>query len=111
MKQARLALGFGIGFYAAWFLTSVTPTPLLWYLPLAHRFELAITVTELGMDLYGRLLVALVAGLVSAAPVQWLARRNLTTLTAWLLVCLGLCASLELIVLARRNPTPLQAPR
>ncbi len=100
------ALGAAPGFYAAWFLSSVVPTPLLWYLPLARRFEFATVATELGMDFYGRLLLSLAVA-VLAGVLAGRSRLSLRTLTVWLVSTGLLCLALELVVLWHRVPVPL----
>ncbi len=107
--MSRAALAAATGFYVAWFLSSVIPTPLLWYLPLARRFVFATVVTELGMDFYGRLLLAFAVALAAAA----LTRRfkpALRTLSVWALSTFTLCVVLEVTVLSHRVPTPLPKP-
>jgi hypothetical protein len=108
--SARATLAGATAFYATWFLTSVLPTPLPWYLPLTRRFVLATVVTELGMDFYGRLLFALVAAmLVALAARRW--APPLRLLAAWALSTLALCVALEVTVLSRRVPVPLALPQ
>lgn len=104
MKASQRTLGAAAGFSAAWFLMAVIPTPLLWYLPLSRRFEFATVVTELGMDFYGRLLLALVV----AAGAAWVAPAlRLKTLFVWALTLFALCTALEVTTLSRRHPVPL----
>ena len=105
--SARSALAGATGFYAAWFLSSVIATPLLWYLPLSKRFIFATVVTEVGMDLYGRLLLSLVAGIATALLVRVWNTAPLKTLAAWTLTSLALCVALEVTVLSQRQPVPL----
>jgi hypothetical protein len=100
------ALGAACGFYGAWFLSSVIPTPLLWYLPLARRFEFATVVTELGMDFYGRLLLCLAVGALAGLLAGRL-RLAVTTLAVWAASTGALCVLLELVVLWHRVPVPL----
>ena len=110
MTATRVALGGAVGFYAAWFLSSVIPTPLLWYLPLSGDFVFATIVTELGMDFYGRLLLSVGAGAVSALLARAWRQAPISTLAVWTLSTLALCVALEVTVLSRRNPVPLVAP-
>lgn len=110
MTATRAALGGATGFFAAWFLSSVVPTPLLWYLPLAGRFVFATVVTEVGMDFYGRLLLCLAVGGGTALLARAWRAAPVKTLGAWTLTTLALCVALEVTVLARRNPVPLTLP-
>ncbi len=110
MNATRAALLGATGFFVAYFLSSVIPTPLLWYLPLSGRFVFATLVTEVGMDFYGRLLLSVLAGGLCA----WLARAwpsaPVRTLAVWSLTSLALCVTLEVVTLSRRNPVPLTLP-
>jgi hypothetical protein len=107
--MSRGALAAATGFYVAWFLSSVISTPLLWYLPLERRFVFASVVTELGMDFYGRLLLALVAAALAAGLTR-VVKPPLRTLSVWALSTFALCVVLEVTVLAHRVPTPLPKP-
>jgi len=75
MERSAAALGFALGFAGSWLLAALTRLPLLWYLPLAHRWELARTVEGLGMDYFGRLLFASAAGALGAGLAWLLGRR------------------------------------
>jgi hypothetical protein len=103
------ALGAATGFYAAWFLSSVVPLPLVWYLPLARRFEFAPVVPGLAMDFYGRLLLAIAVGAL-AGLVAARARLSLGTLALWVASTGLLCVLLEGVLLWQRVPAPLQTP-
>lgn len=110
MNATRGALLGATGFFAAYFLSSVIPTPLLWYLPLSGKFVFATVVTEVGMDFYGRLLLsALVGGLGAGLSRAW-PTAPVKTLAAWLISSLVLCVALEAVTLSRRNPVPLTLP-
>ena len=39
MRAAQSFLAFAFAFLAAYFLSTVLPTPLFWYYPLQHRFD------------------------------------------------------------------------
>lgn len=67
IRQAFASVGFGLGFCSAWLVCATTRLPLLWYLPLEHRWAFGSDAPTLGMDFFGRLLVAVVAGTVAAA--------------------------------------------
>lgn len=110
MTATRSALLGATGFFAAYFLSSVIPTPLLWYLPLSGRFVFATVVTEVGMDFYGRLLLSLVGGAAAALLARVWRTAPVRTLAVWSLSSLALCVALEVIVLSQRNPVPLTLP-
>ncbi|MBL9005819.1 MAG: hypothetical protein JNJ46_16295 [Myxococcales bacterium] len=54
------------------FLTGVSPLPVLLYFPLSRRFGFSGPLGELSMDYYGRSLVALLAGAAAALVVYLL---------------------------------------
>ena len=111
---ARLAFGLV-------FLTSaVRSTPVLWYLPLERRFELASTPSpgSLGIDWYGRSGLALFAALALGLAVYALAPRApslarpsfvLALARAGGLVLLIDCAYFAAVVLTR-SPEPWPLP-
>lgn len=51
-----------LGFWAAWLAVTVLPIPVLWYLPVEHRFVFGAQPPGMVMGLYGQLLVASLAG-------------------------------------------------
>ena len=110
MNATRAALLGATGFFAAYFLSSVIPTPLLWYLPLSGRFVFATVVTDLGMDFYGRLLLCVLVWSAAAALSRAWPTAPVKTLAAWSLSSLALCVALELITLSVRHPVPLTLP-
>lgn len=55
-----------LGTAAVFFLTGVTPLPVLLYFPLSRRFGFSANAGELSMDYYGRSLLALLAGFAAA---------------------------------------------
>ena len=110
MNATRAALLGTTGFFAAYFLSSVIPTPLLWYLPLAGRFVFATVVTEVGMDFYGRLLLSVLVGGLAAMLARVWPTAPVKTLAAWSLSSLALCVALEVVTLSQRNPVPLTLP-
>lgn len=110
MNATRAALLGATGFFAAYFLSSVIPTPLLWYLPLSGRFVVATVVTEVGMDFYGRLLLSVLVGGVAALLSRAWPTAPVKTLAAWTLSSLALCVALEVVTLSQRNPVPLTLP-
>ncbi|MFT3837046.1 MAG: hypothetical protein QM723_08620 [Myxococcaceae bacterium] len=74
MRRALASVAFGHGFCAAWLVCALTRLPLPWYLPVEHRWTFAIAPPTLGMDFYGRLLVATAAGVLTAVGGAALAR-------------------------------------
>jgi hypothetical protein len=107
-------LGFAVAFAAAWFVAAVVPVPLLWYLPLERRFVLETTVTGLGIDFYGRLLLGALAGLVGAGAGRVLGRRGAPVWgvygAVWVGSLVALTVALEIALLWRRIPVPLLPP-
>jgi hypothetical protein len=108
------ALGFALAFAASWFLAAITQVPLLWYLPLERRFTFATSVSGVGMDYYGRWLLALAAGCVGPLAGRWLPRpapaRWLTTAAVWIAGVVALTFALELALLVHRHAAPLELP-
>jgi hypothetical protein len=90
---------------------------VLWYLPLAHGWQLTIRPETLGIDFFGRLLYAIV-GSVAGAAIAWPIARRLRSLspgvlvlwTAWLAAAVLLAMSLFTYQLVRRHPHPLPLP-
>jgi hypothetical protein len=68
-------LGFAFGFLGCWLALDAVRLPLLWYLPLEHRWELTASAGGVAMGLYGRLLWASCAGAVMSVAAMLLERR------------------------------------
>ncbi len=107
-------LGFALAFAASWFIAAITRVPLLWYLPLERQFTFATSVSAVGMDYFGRWLLALAAGSVGALTGRWLPRpapaRWLTHAAVWIASVVTLTFALELALLAHRHAAPLELP-
>jgi hypothetical protein len=104
---------FAVAYLAAWFVSSALPTPLLWHLPLEHRFVFAVHPLELGADYYGRVLLCLAAGALGFFAARAARPRRpewLTTLLAWSMGLLAFCAALCIYTLAHRQPIPAPLP-
>lgn len=123
-RRAHLACALCIGTALCFFLTEIVPMPVPIYYPLLRRWALGQgALPGLGMDYFGRSLVALLGGLVAAAltalglglgqrlrPGGRDAARGLTLATAWALTALALCASLYAYKLGGRELTPEPLP-
>jgi hypothetical protein len=113
MRAALAGLGFGVGYGAAWFLAAVIPVPLIWYLPLQHRWAFATVVTTLGMDYYGRLVLACSLGAAGALVGRSVAARAKPRWVVhgaiWVATVVGLALVLQVALLAKRHPVPLEA--
>jgi hypothetical protein len=120
---------------SVFFLTGVSPLPVLLYFPLKRRFGFEPQLTELSMDFYGRSLLALLAGLAAAlstyallrmlpdrqgqgqGPVQAPAKDAapkksvLLLLTGYAATALMLAVTLYAYLLATRLPTLLPLPK
>ena len=110
MRLPRLV--FATLFPAAWFLCSLKALPLLWYLPLERRFVFATTVTQLGIDFFGKLLLCgAVAGLGAALTSRLKpGARWGAALAVWPLVLFALALALNVTQLVQRVPVPLPRP-
>jgi hypothetical protein len=118
-KHARfVALAAGaIAFCLAFVAPSFHPLRVLWYLPLERRWAFVVTPDGLGLDWFGRVLAASLAGGV-AYLLTWLIARRLKAIspgalvlwTAWLATAALLSMSLFGYQLVRRHPRPLPLP-
>jgi hypothetical protein len=115
---------------AVFFLTGVTPLPVLLYFPLSRRFAFQLSrgggPAELSMDFYGRALLALLSGVAVALPcyvalrLQGRRRQPRTTpagdgstlllFTAYAATALLLAVGLYAYQLAVRVPSPEPLP-
>jgi hypothetical protein len=105
-----------VGYLAAYLISTVLPTPLLWHLPVERRFTFEVRPLALGADFYGRLLLSVVAG-AAAWDVARLAlrsrqptRQQLQVALAWTLSLLCFTAGLYLWTLVARTPIPAPIP-
>jgi hypothetical protein len=110
VSASRLALGGAVGFFAAFFVSSVVPTPLLWYLPRSGQVVFATAVTELGMDFYGRLLLSLGCAVVVGQLANATSRLRLRALIIATVLLFGLCVGFEFVAAAERKAVPLETP-
>ena len=60
------AATFVTGYLAAFLYAYLVPTPLLWYEPVERVWRWAASGSLVGMDFYGRIVLALAAGSLSA---------------------------------------------
>ena len=87
-----------VAFWATWFAASALQLPMLWYLPLEHRFVFAAQPAGLAMCMYGQLLLAGAVAAVSSGAVWWaVRRRSVGAAQVWLSV--GWCALLLCFVI------------
>jgi hypothetical protein len=106
-----------IAFSLVFVAPSFHPFSVLWYLPLEHRWELAVRPRGLAIDWFGRLLWATIAAPVAYAMVAFAAGRMrrvstsaLTLWTAWMATAALLAVALFVYQLAPRKPTPVPLP-
>ena len=117
MERVRWATRWSLftaGYFAAYFLSTALPTPLVWYLPTLRRFELTTHPLGLASDLYGRVALSLAAGagvfflarfpLARASEEQ--ARRWLARSLVWSATLLVFTAGLYVYLLAGRSLAP-----
>lgn len=106
-----------IAFALAFVYPSLSPTRVLWYYPLEHRWAFEINASGLAMDWYGRTLLAAVvsalaflAGYGVAARVRQPSRRLFGLLAGWMLTAVLLVMLLFAWQLAHRQPVPEPLP-
>lgn len=118
LSVALSGLGFAFGYLAAYFLSTVLPTRLFWYYPLARQFRFQVHPDGLAMDFYGRVLLSLGWGCVSLIAVRLLLRTVPTwgrgevvhALLVWVVGSFLFTAGLYVFLLAHRVPIPLPIP-
>lgn len=90
MNDARAAFSWAVAtvsFWAAWFASSALQLPLLWYLPVEHRFVFGHNPGGLAMCFWGQLLFsAAIAAGVAVTTGAIVRRRELGPLHVWLSV-------------------------
>lgn len=118
MVRAIRWQAFAAAYLAAFFLSTAIPTPLLWYLPIEHRFSFGLRIDGLGVDFYGRVLFSSIIGAAGAAVGQWLATvtsapvraRWVIRLGIWSLLLLVFTACLYVYLLASRHAPAVPLP-
>ncbi|MBI2060029.1 MAG: hypothetical protein HYT87_09690 [Nitrospirae bacterium] len=65
---------FVTGYLAAFLYAYLVPTRLLWYEPVERVWRFAASGSLVGMDFYGRIILALTAGTVASAVATGLSR-------------------------------------
>jgi hypothetical protein len=119
-RRAALAWAWGaLAYLACFFLSTTLPTPIFWYLPLEHRFELAIRVSGVAADFYGRVALATAAGAIghglSRLIVRKVAPKALEAWTwravAWLGCVVVFTAALYVYLLVGRHSEPAPLPQ
>lgn len=104
------------GFALAFALPALSPTRVLWYYPLEHRWAFEVRPSGLAMDWYGRTLLA--SGVSTALYLagflvgrrRKVEDRTLHLWIAWAMTALLFCAALYVFRLAPRRPTPEPLP-
>jgi hypothetical protein len=106
-----------IAFALAFTYPMYTPTRVLWYLPLERDWVLAVKPKQLGMDFYGRVLLAMIAWAVAFVPTWLVARRlkppsprTIGLFTAWAVTATVLACLHYGWILYFRNPVPEPLP-
>ncbi len=117
-RASRLARAVCVG-VVAFDLSFVFPnlfdSRLLWYEPLLRRWLFALRPESLGIDWFGRTLLALAGGAVAfvmAAVLgrQWGGAKSLALWTGWAGIATGLALALQVFQLVTRHPLPEPLP-
>ncbi|MBK7865394.1 MAG: hypothetical protein IPJ65_43715 [Archangiaceae bacterium] len=106
------------GYALAFLVSSVVPTPLVWYFPLERRFSFEVRPSALAMDFYGRVLLSVLSGAVVFALARLALRRTgpeasrqwVRRALAWSAALLVFSAGLYAFVLWHRAVTPAPLP-
>jgi hypothetical protein len=99
----KAALAFCAGFFAADFASTVVAVRLPWYLPIQHRWELAVHPSSLGMDYYGKVLFCLLCGGIAALIGSRLPPKAERVLFAWCTILLVFVAVAQIHLLVHRQ--------
>lgn len=106
-----------IAFALAFVYPSLSPTPVLWYYPLEHRWAFELQPSGLAMDWYGRTLLAagvsalaFLAGYGVARRIRQASRRFFGLLAGWMITAVVMVMFLFAWQLAHRQPVPAPLP-
>lgn len=106
-----------IAFTLAFVYPSVSPTRVLWYYPLEHRWAFEIEPAGLAMDWYGRTLLAAVvsalaflAGYAVATRIKQASTRFFGLLAGWMITAVVMVMFLYAWQLMHRQPVPEPLP-
>lgn len=104
-----------VAFDLTYVLPGLSPTRVLWYLPLARRWSWAVHPSVLGMDWYGRTLLAggaaLIAFVVAAAFRRTrIEMQSLVLWSGWAGIATLLTLALQVFQLVTRHPVPEPLP-
>ena len=117
-RAARLCRAVCIGVVAfdlSFVFPNLFPARVLWYEPIAHRWSFALRPESLGVDWFGRTLLAMVGGTVAFMVALALRRlragsQSLVLWTSWAGIATALTVALQLFQLITRHPVPEPLP-